>query len=118
MGKMLLSTLEDGDLRELYKDNRFEVFTDRTIKNIDELLEDVSKIRTRGYATDIAEFAPSIGCLAVPVYQGDKAVAALSVTTNVALLTDDFIEVHLELLRKASAEATRRMGGALSTSPF
>lgn len=118
MGKVLLSTLDDDELRTLYKDNRFEAYTDLTIKNMKELMAAVAEIRNQGYATDIGEFAPSIGCLSVPVYQGDKAVAALSVTTNVAMLTDEFIEEHLKLLRQASTEATRRMGGALSTSPF
>lgn len=115
MGKVLLSSLSDQEIRSLYENHQFEQYTEHTIKNIEELFAAIYQVRQQGYANDLGEFAPTMGCTAVPILLGGKAIAAMSITTNIGLLTEDVIQTHLQLLRKAAAEATERMGGIFSS---
>jgi|GEM_PF-1776452 len=110
MGKMLLSDYSDDVIRKFYENEVFEVYTDRTIKNVDELLQQMKLIRSRGYATDFGEFSPFIGCLAVPVYMKDKMVASMSASIPIGKLTDDYIAEVSAVLLQASQEVSKRLG--------
>ncbi|WP_306291579.1 IclR family transcriptional regulator C-terminal domain-containing protein [Microbispora sp. GKU 823] len=54
--------------------------TDRTITAVGELLEELGRVRARGYALDLGEEESGVHCMAVPVHDGGRAFAAMSVS--------------------------------------
>ncbi len=81
IGKAQLSTLADKDIVSLYEHKKFRKLTDKTISNIDDLLEDINNIRSCGYALDIEEYEEDVYCVATPVldFMG-KVIAGISVS--------------------------------------
>ena len=80
-GKMLLSQYSDDEIRDIMKGEEYKTYTDKTIKNIDEFLEEIHKVRKQGYALDENEYDHGIICISIPIYNSyDKFDFAMSVT--------------------------------------
>ena len=80
-GKMLLSQYSDDEIRDIMKGEEYKTYTDKTIKNIDEFLEEIHKVRKQGYALDENEYDHGIVCISIPIYNSnDKIDFAMSVT--------------------------------------
>ena len=80
-GKMLLSQYSDDEIRDIMKGEEYKTYTDKTIKNIDEFLEEIHKVRKQGYALDENEYDHGIICISIPIYNSNgKIDFAMSVT--------------------------------------
>ena len=80
-GKMLLSQYSDDEIRDIMKGEEYKTYTDKTIKNIDEFLEEIHKVRKQGYALDENEYDHGIICISITIYNSnDKIDFAMSVT--------------------------------------
>ena len=82
LGKVLISEMEEAEIRALFAgQSEFHRYTENTIANVDELIEEVRRVRVAGYAMDNQEFGVGLICVAKPVrdYTG-KIVAAISVS--------------------------------------
>ena len=55
----------------------------KTCGSLAELKDTLAKCREQGFAVDEEEYYDGIHCVAVPVYAGNKVIAALSVTSSV-----------------------------------
>lgn len=82
-GKLLTALLpsqkQASFLKRAAKD--FRRNTPHTITALDEFQKELDRIRRLGYATDVEEYAPGIGCIAVPIYDVNEApIAAIGVT--------------------------------------
>ena len=64
-GKMLLSQYSDDEIRDIMKGEEYKTYTDKTIKNIDEFLEEIHKVRKQGYALDENEYDHGIICISI-----------------------------------------------------
>ena len=51
-------------------------FTDRTITDLEPLLEELARVRRRGYATGFGEYDAGLNAVAAPVYDARGQVAA------------------------------------------
>lgn len=73
-GKILLSGMDDEGVRELLN-GRMERFTPKT-PALDELLSQLSDVRSSGFATDFDEHTPGVGAIAVGLKtaQGEYAI--------------------------------------------
>lgn len=97
LGKCLLSSYDDSFIRNLYK-NGMEKVTDKTISNIEDLLNELEDVRIKGYAIEREESAEDIMCIAIPLFQNNKVVASLSVSIPTYRSSDDKIESIIRLL--------------------
>ena len=80
-GKMLLSQYSDDEIRDIMKGEEYKTYTDKTIKNIDEFLEEIHKVRKQGYALDENEYDHGIICISIPIYNSNgKIDFTMSVT--------------------------------------
>src|SRR5437764_1360176 len=68
----------DGEagVTELARRRGLHKLTDRTITGLEPLLEELAKVRRRGYATAFGEFESSLNAVAAPVYDARGHVAA------------------------------------------
>ncbi len=110
IGKILLSGLTNEQIRELYKGVEFEVFTERSISNIDVLLADIDRVRVQGYATEVGEFSPFISCVSHPIIIDNKYVAGISISMAVSRMTPETIENNVMELQKACLDVLERLG--------
>jgi len=81
-GKVLLANQPEREVIRLSKVG-FTPYTSHTIVRVDLLLEELARVRRRGFATAFGEFEPSVNAISVPVYdQRTSVVAALEVRAS------------------------------------
>lgn len=81
LGKALIAHEDHEKIRQYYETHKLKQFTTKTIKNVDELIEELSIVRDRGYAFDLGEHETDVYCVSTTIkdYQGE-VVAALSIS--------------------------------------
>lgn len=81
LGKALLSTLDDDEVRALYADGEMEAITPHSITDLDALLKQLHSVRETGYAVEREENNENVCCVAIPLRNRvGKAAYALSVS--------------------------------------
>jgi len=111
IGKVLLSGMGDDELEDTLEGIEFDRYTENTIKTREELLENVRKVRQFGWAVDNEEHEPGIRCIAAPVYDyTGRVIAAISVSGDKRIITNDRDEETSGLVLGIAAEVSHRMG--------
>lgn len=112
LGKSLLATLTDEEVRGRYSEEALPVFTPTTIASVSALIAEIHTIRERGYAIDDEESLLGVKCIAVPVFgASSEPLFAMSVTTVPQRLEGDSFTRVTEALRSAASLATASFGG-------
>jgi len=109
LGKSLLISHTDDEIKKLMENTEMEQRTDRTITTLEDLLADVARARRDGYAFDEGENEPGIYCVGAPVYDyRGRVIAALSTSVG------DREIVHqpetLAQVKEAALSISREMG--------
>ena len=106
LGKCMLAYMSPGEQSLVYHTIKFEKFTESTITSVDDLVLDLQKIKSKGYAIDDGEYHPNIFCVATPIFSNTGSVnASISVTTMRPVIPeriDQFYEVLAETARRIS----------------
>ena len=79
LGKALLSNISPKELAALYPDPLIPV-TGNTVRNLEELLLQLSHIHKTSIALEQGETHPDISCIATPLMKAGNIVAAISVS--------------------------------------
>ncbi|WP_424928678.1 IclR family transcriptional regulator [Amaricoccus tamworthensis] len=112
-GKMYLSTLNRRHLKSYLEATVFEARTPGTLVSADAVLEEVSRIRERGYSTDDSEFMEGMIAVAVPIYGSEgRLVSTLSFHAPASRLPLRDAEQHVEVLKGAASRLSVLIGGA------
>lgn len=80
VGKVLLAGRAAGEAVTLLERTGMPRRTPNTITETRAMLAELALVRDRGYALDLGEEELGVHCLAVPVHDGDRVVAAMSVS--------------------------------------
>ncbi|GAA5053612.1 IclR family acetate operon transcriptional repressor [Thermocatellispora tengchongensis] len=80
VGKILLADRPDREVVALIERTGMPRRTANTIVDHEAMLEALSAVRAQGYALDLGEEELGVHCLAVPVHDGERVVAAMSVS--------------------------------------
>ncbi|MBO0867302.1 MAG: IclR family transcriptional regulator [Micromonosporaceae bacterium] len=81
LGKAIMSTLPDADVRALLASNGMPGLTPRTHTDPDDLLRELARVRERGFAIDDEETVEGLRCAAAPIRDAAGAARyALSVS--------------------------------------
>jgi len=75
-GKALLADFDESSLRQLFGSKPMEQYTKNTLTTIPELAKACAEIRTKGFATDNAEYLEGVRCVAAPIRDKDGTVVA------------------------------------------
>ncbi|NTZ18598.1 hypothetical protein EXW96_13740 [Paenibacillus sp. JMULE4] len=74
-------------------------------------LQELERVRKRGYATDDQENEPGVFCIAAAVRDhSGEVIAAISVSMLKARVTDEDKEEYVKLLLQTVGELSERMG--------
>lgn len=104
LGKALLASLPPEELVHHVPAEQWEPGPSQAIKGLDELREDLTRTRRRGYAVDDNEYTEGLTCLAVPIRVDDETVAALSVSGPSGEFTRNRRSEWVSLLQECAAE--------------
>ncbi len=112
IGKAILSTWPDARIEALLAGRTLQHFTDKTRDSVAMLLEDIAKIRIRGWSIDDEEHTLGMRCVAAPIFdEYGEAVAGISVSGPAVRLPDEKVGAFGPVVRAAAEELTKAMGG-------
>ncbi|MCJ7834202.1 IclR family transcriptional regulator [Cuneatibacter sp. NSJ-177] len=111
IGKCLLACLSGDELEEALYRCEFQKFTPNTITDLRELKRVLRVVRKQGWAMDNEEYQLGHRCVGAPIfdYRG-TAVAAVSASGSIEMLSDDRLDLVISQVRKAAQDISRRMG--------
>lgn len=112
MGKAILASWDDAAIAAFANRNGFHPLTRHSHRTLDTALEDIARIRTRGFAIDDEEHVTGLRCVAAVVWspQGEAA-CAISVSGLAARLGSERIDTIGAQVRRAADDLTARLGG-------
>jgi DNA-binding IclR family transcriptional regulator len=87
-------------------------YTERTMTQLEPLLEELARIRRRGYGTAIGEYEIGLNAVAAPVHDArGQVIAAVDVWGPSFRLTPRRIPELAAAVREAAAAISVRLGG-------
>jgi IclR family acetate operon transcriptional repressor len=100
IGKCILADLDDDDLRALVDRIGLPARTPHTITDLDALREELTLVRSRGFALDEEENENGVRCLAAPVRDSQGTViGGVSVSTVTFLVPGEALLAWTDLVR-------------------
>lgn len=118
VGKALLAYQNEEHVREYYRKKGFLSFTSTTITDINQLQQQLHKVRSQGYALDNGEHEDEVRCVAAPIFDREgKAIAAISIS-GPALRMDPITENHelIERIVDTAAKISNQLGYSAMSS--
>ena len=113
-GKVLLSSRPEREVIRLSKIG-LTPYTPHTIVRVALLLEELARVRKRGFATAFGENEPTVNAVAVPVYDHrSTVVAALEVRASGNRIQPSRLPELLANIRDAAAVITESIGGVVA----
>ncbi len=111
LGKAMLSTLEDQEVKKILGRQVLKPCTVNTVKNVAQLLADLKTVRKRGYAVDNEEIELGLRCVGAPIkdYTG-AMVGAISVAAPSARLSGQKIPSVGRLVMATAEEMSEKLG--------
>lgn len=111
LGKCLLSNYSKEELDTVMKDCSFNKFTPNTISSLEELHEELKKVRVQGWGMDNQEFDMNNRCIGAPIYDyRGEIIAAISASGPPTILTEERIPNVAEYVMKQAREISKQMG--------
>ncbi|MFJ2738737.1 IclR family transcriptional regulator [Streptomyces sp. NPDC087440] len=111
VGKMLLASLPEPELRARLEGRELVGMTPHSITDPEALQQALADIRARGLATEHRESNPDVSCVAAPVRDSaGRVVAALSVSVPMIRWTEERGAELAELAAKGAADLSLRLG--------
>jgi len=104
LGKTILAELPPERCDAIVERHGLEQITPNTITDRETLVEELDRIRERGYAIDDEERIPGIRCVAAPVISDGRVVGAVSISAPRSRMDGDRFEKEIpdEVLRTAN----------------
>ena len=108
---VLLSGMSDQRIADIVSAKGFTQHTEHSLMNLEQLMIVVDEIRHRGYAVRYDVLSRFGGSVAVPIYNKQKIVAAISVAGINQEYTDEkILNKKIAILRENAALASRDLG--------
>ena len=110
-GKVLLASLPEREILRLVR-RGLDRFTDRTITDLEPLLEELARVRRRGYATAFGEYDTGLNAIAAPVHDArGQVIAAVDVWGPAFRVTPRRVPELAQQVREAAGAISVRLGG-------
>lgn len=111
LGKVLLTGLEENEIRKAFQGIPLTPLTSNTITDLDELIQEVALVRTRGWAEDNEEYEGGIRCIAAPIYDYRNCViAAVSTSGPKNIISKKKTEAISQYVMEAAKDISKRTG--------
>ncbi|MGD2270348.1 MAG: IclR family transcriptional regulator, partial [Desulfobacterales bacterium] len=107
VGKVFLSSMPETQAIELIRASGIHKFTEKTITDPEQYLQEIRTVRKKGYATDDEEYISGVRAVASVIPRNDQPHSAIWVVGFKPSMGDDKIKFLIQETKKA-AEAIRR----------
>ncbi len=112
-GKVLMSSLAEREVLRIVRRGLIQ-YTERTIVELEPLLEELARIRRRGYATAIGEYELGLNAVSAPIHDArGNVIAAVDIWGPAFRLTPRRIPELAAQAREAAAAISVRLGGTV-----
>jgi DNA-binding IclR family transcriptional regulator len=110
-GKVLLAHLNESELMELLRVQRFSCWPKRTITSAALLNDNLLQVREQGYAIDDEELLEGVRCIATPIrnYSG-RVVGALSISGPSVRMSYEKLGQLKDPLVNTAREISKKLG--------
>jgi IclR family acetate operon transcriptional repressor len=113
-GKVLLSALAERDVARIVRRGLVR-YTDRTMVDLEPLLEELARVRRRGYATALGEYELGLNAVAAPVIDArGQVIAAVDVRGPEFRVSAKRLAELSTQVREAAANVTGRLAGRIA----
>jgi IclR family acetate operon transcriptional repressor len=111
-GKVILAHMTEVDVIAIVERNGLPRYTEHTIVTQEGLLQELARIRQRGFSIDNEEFSLGLRCIAAPIFDESGTVqAAISLAGPAARILENRIDALGELVALCSGSVTSEIGG-------
>jgi len=111
IGKALLAQYPEARLKRYLRLRDRKNYTPRTLTDADQLLQELSEIRARGYAVDNEERETGMRCIAAPIFDNfGETVAGISVSGPTHRMVEDRFAGIGALVSDAAISLSRGLG--------
>ena len=111
MGKAILSTLPEYEVRDIWNNSTVIKHTPKTNTDLNVLLSQLNEIRTRGYAIDDEENEVGVRCIGFPLSKpGLRATAAFSLSGFTSLLNEERLASYINLSQQTQRAILCNLG--------
>lgn len=115
IGKALFAFRTEAQAEDLARAIKLDVFTHKTVENVDRLMLARRDTLRQGFAVDDEERTMGMRCIAAPIFNSfGEAVSAISVSGPTVRVNHDKIAEYGAKVRQAADEITRNIGGKVS----
>jgi IclR family acetate operon transcriptional repressor len=113
-GKILMSTLAERDVARIVR-RGLTRYTERTIVDLEPILEELARVRRRGYATALGEYELGLNAVAAPVIDArGQVIAAVDVRGPEFRVSAKRLAELSGQVREAAANITTRLAGRIA----
>ena len=111
LGKVLISALNDAQIRQVLGTKPLRRFTSKTIVERHALLREIDEVRKKGLAYDDGEFDEEVRCVAVPVYDfAGRIAGAIGISGPVWRLSLQLLQSKSQQVRGAAKTLSAQLG--------
>ena len=111
VGKAIMATLSEAELKKLWEESAVEKKTPKTITAFDQMLETLEEVRKNGYALDDEENEEGVSCIAACLYSYKKKVEyAFSISGPSSRMTMERIGELTEDVKRVKRELSSELG--------
>ena len=113
-GKSFLSYMSDFEVKRLYAGGLPQPRTKHSVQSMEQLLEELSAIRKRGYSIDNQQVAEGIVCFGASVLDSrNTPIAGVAVSLLIEDVTEESRNRIIETIKRIASRLSVRMGADL-----
>jgi len=109
MCKVFLSPLDNERIKSFLKERGLPKYTENSITDIDQFIQEIEKTRTAGYSLDLEEYLKGIRAVATLIYTNGTPVGAICVVGFSRSMRDEKLPGIIQHLRNTASQISERL---------
>jgi DNA-binding IclR family transcriptional regulator len=111
VGKSMMAYMTNVEIKDIWENSKIKKLTENTITDYNEFLEELEKIRNKGYAEDDEENELGVRCIGAPIFNHNGEIeGAISISGPTIRVTKDKVEVFAEKVKKYANLISKELG--------
>jgi DNA-binding IclR family transcriptional regulator len=107
--KAFLSSMNDKEIRDFLKEQGLPKYTENSITDVDQYLEEIAKVRERGYSLDFEEYHMGVRGIAALIYAKGYPITSVSILGFTGSMTEDKLNEMAKHLMYIAREISDRL---------